>query len=83
MGNAQAQFTRTAAAAEYIGLINSVHKTEYMTINCNPQPPMEVYGQPVRHVSNFKYRGSMMASGIIDCLLEAGTDSEKLINLNS
>ena len=54
-----------------------------MTINCNPQPPMEVYGQPVRHVSNFKYRGSMMASGIIDCLLEAGTDSEKLINLNS
>ena len=37
-----------------------------MTINCNPQPPLQVYGQPIKHVLNFKYLGSMMASGVID-----------------
>ena len=64
--SAQSQLTSTAAAAEQLGLIISVPKTEYMTINCNPQPPLQVYGQPIKHVSNFKYLGSMMASGISD-----------------
>ena len=66
MENAQAQYTRTAAATEYLGLIISVHKTKYMTINCNPQPPLEVYGQPISHVSNFEYLGSVIASSISD-----------------
>ena len=26
--------------------------------NCNPEPPLEVYGQPIKHVSNFRYLGS-------------------------
>ncbi|XP_035665218.1 uncharacterized protein LOC118408508 [Branchiostoma floridae] len=33
-----------------------------MTINCSPQPPLEVYGQPIKNVTNFRYLGSMMAS---------------------
>ena len=64
--NAQVQLTRTAAAAEHLGLIISVPKTEYMTVNCNPQPSLEVYGQQISHVSDFKYLGSMMASSISD-----------------
>ena len=40
--SALAQFTRTATAAEQLGLIISVPKTEHMTINCNPQPPLQV-----------------------------------------
>ena len=64
--SAQAQLTRAAAAAEHLGLIISVPKTEYMTTNCNPQPPLQVYGQPIKHVSNFKYLGSMMASCVSD-----------------
>ena len=50
--NAQAQLTRTAAVAEQLGLIISVPKTEYMTINCNAQTPLEVYNQPIKHVTN-------------------------------
>ena len=38
ISSAQDQLTRTAAAAECLGLIISIPKTEYMTINCNPQP---------------------------------------------
>ena len=37
------QLTRTAASAEKLGIVISVPKTEYTTINCNPQPPLEVY----------------------------------------
>ena len=59
---AQAQLSRTAAAAESLGLIISVPKTEYMTINCNPQPPLQVYGESINHVPDFKYLGSLMAS---------------------
>ena len=66
MVNAQAQLSRTAAAAEYLGLLIGVPKTEYMTVNCNPQPPLEVYGQPIKHVSNLRYLDSMMASSISD-----------------
>ncbi|KAI8486540.1 spermatogenesis [Branchiostoma belcheri] len=55
-----------AAAGKQLGLIISVPKTEYMTYNCSPQLPLEVYGQPIRHVANFKYLGSMMASSSHD-----------------
>ena len=64
--NAQAQLTRTAAVAEQLGLIISVPKTEYMTINCNTQTPLEVYNQPIKHVTNFKYLGSLMATSTSD-----------------
>ena len=64
--NAQRQLTRTAVSAEQLGLVISVPKTEYMSINCNPLPPLEVYEQPINHVSNFRYLGSMMASSISD-----------------
>ena len=37
-----------------------------MTINCNPQPPLDIYEQPISHVSNLRYLGSMMASSISD-----------------
>ena len=40
--NAQRQLTGTAASAEQLGLVISVPKTDYMTINCDPQPPLEV-----------------------------------------
>ncbi len=66
---AQAQLTRTTAAAGDLGLIISVPKTEYMTINCNQQlPPLQVYGETINHVANFKYLGSMMASSTSDLL---------------
>ncbi|KAI8480549.1 hypothetical protein Bbelb_417290 [Branchiostoma belcheri] len=55
---AQSQLNRTATAGEQLGLVISVPKTEYMTINCNPQPPLEVY--------DFRYLGSMMASSKTD-----------------
>ncbi|XP_078661521.1 uncharacterized protein LOC144905654 [Branchiostoma floridae x Branchiostoma belcheri] len=59
---AQSQLTKTATAGQQLGLLISVPKTEYMTINCNPQPPLEVHGQPIKHVTDFKYLGSMMVS---------------------
>jgi len=46
-------------------LIISVPKTEYMTINCNPLP-LQVYGEAIIHVNNFRYLGSMMASSTSD-----------------
>ena len=63
---AQVQLARTAAAAADLGLIISTPKTEYMTINCNPHPTLQVYGDPIKHVSDFRYLGSMMASGSSD-----------------
>lgn len=63
---AQAQLSRTATAAKSLGLTISVPKTEFMTINCCPQPPLQVYGENINHVSNFKYLGSMMASSTSD-----------------
>lgn len=63
---AQAQLTRTAAAAEDLGLIISVSKTEYMTTNCNPHSSLQIYGDSINHVSDFKYLGSKMASGVSD-----------------
>ena len=63
---AQAQLTRTAAAAADLGLVISAPKTEYMTANCDPQPPLEVYGRPINHVTDFKYLGSMMGCSAAD-----------------
>ena len=45
--------------------IISVLKTEYITANCSPQPSLQVYGEDIKHVSDFKYLGSQMASSVI------------------
>ena len=51
---AQAQLTSTAAAAKDLGLIISVPKTEYMTVNCHHHPTLEVYGESINHVTDFR-----------------------------
>ena len=66
MPRAQSQLTRTADAAADLGLIISAPKTEYMTINCQPQPPSHVYGNSLNHVTNFRYLGSMIGSSASD-----------------
>ena len=66
MSRAQSQLTGTADAAADLGLVISVPKTEFMTINCHPQPPLQVYGTSINHVTDFKYLGSMMASSASD-----------------
>ena len=86
ISRAQSQLTRTANAAADLGLVISAPKTEYITINCCPQPPLEVYGSTINHVQDFKYLGSMMASSSGDlkrrkglawtAFLEAGTSVE-------
>ena len=55
ISRAQAQLNSTAAAAKDLGLIISVPKTEYMTANCHPQPSLQVYGEPINHVTDFRY----------------------------
>ena len=62
ISRAQCQLTKTANAAADLGLVISAPKTEYITINSCPNPPLEVYGTTINHVSDFKYLGSMMAS---------------------
>ena len=66
ISRAQAQLASTAAAAKDLGLLISVPKTEYMTANCHPQPGLEVYGEPIKHVTDFRYLGSKMASAASD-----------------
>ena len=66
ISRAQAQLTKTAEAAADLGLVISAPKTEYLTVNCNPQPALQVYGGPINHVSDFRYLGSMVASGSSD-----------------
>ena len=66
ISRAQAQLTKTAEAAADLGLFISAPKTEYMTVNCNPQPARQVYGAPINHVSDFRYLGSMVVSGSSD-----------------
>ena len=58
---AHSQLTRTASAAADLGIVISASKTEYIAINCCPQPPLEVYGSTINHVEDFKYLGAMMA----------------------
>ena len=66
ISRAQAQLTKTAEAAANLGLVISAPKTEYITVNCNPQPALQVYGDSINHVSDFRYLGSMVASGSSD-----------------
>ena len=66
ISRAQVQLTKTAEAAADLGLVISAPKTEYMTANCNPQPALQVYGDPINHVLDFRYLGSMVASGSSD-----------------
>ena len=66
ISRAQAQLTKTAEAAADLGLVISAPKIEYMTVSCNPQPALQVYGDPINHVSDFRYLGSMVASGSSD-----------------
>ena len=66
ISRAQAQLTKTAEAAADLGLVISAPKTEYMTVNCNPQSALQVYGDPINHVSDFRYLGSMVACGSSD-----------------
>ena len=63
---AQTQLSRTAAAAKDLGLIISTSKTEYMSKNCNHQPALQVYGDTINHVTDFRYLGSQMASSACD-----------------
>ena len=85
---AQAQLTSTAAAAKDLGLIISVPKTEYMTVNCHPHPTLQVFGESINHVTDFRYLGSKMASAASDfkrrkeCFLEAGTLMGKFPTVN-
>ena len=37
-----------------------------MTANCHHQPPLQVYGEAIKHVTDFKYLGSQMASSAGD-----------------
>ena len=63
---AQAQLTKTAEAAADLGLVISAPKSKYMTVNCNAQPALQVYGDPINNVSDFRYLGSMVASSASD-----------------
>ena len=56
----QAQLTKPAEAAADLGPVISAPKTACMTVNCNPQPALQVYGDPINHVSDFRYLGSMV-----------------------
>ena len=47
---AQAQMTSTATAAKDLGLIISVPKTEYMTVNCHPHPSLQGYGESIKEI---------------------------------
>ena len=56
ISKAQAQLTKTAEAP----------KTEYVTVTCNPQSALQIYGYPINHVSEFRYLGFMVVSGSSD-----------------
>ena len=62
----QFQLTRTADATAELGLVIGAPKTQFMTIHFHPQPPLQVCGTPINHVTDFKYLGSMMASSASD-----------------
>ena len=62
----QRQIDRTTECAKDIGLMVNVPKTEYMTRHCDASIPLKVYGEPIQHVTDFKYLGSMMDSSGAD-----------------
>ena len=37
-----------------------------MTVNCHPHPTLQVYGESINHVTDFRYLGSKMASAASD-----------------
>ena len=57
---------RLARAVAGLGLVVGAPGTECVTVGCNPQPALQVYGDPINHVSDFRYIGSMVASGSSD-----------------
>ena len=60
----QVQLTSTAEAKKDLVLLISDSKTEYMTANCHPKPSLQVYGDPINHLTDFKYLGSKMVSAV-------------------
>ena len=66
ISKAHAYLIKTAEGVADLGLTISAPKTEYVTVNCNPQPTLQVYGDAINHVSDFRYLGSMVASGSSD-----------------
>ena len=58
MANPQAQLSRIAAAADDLGFVISVSKTVH---DCQLQPSTTTggLGQPIKHVPNFRYLGSI------------------------
>ena len=50
ISQAQARLTKTAEAAADLGLVVMAPKTEYVTVNCNQRPALQVYGDPINHV---------------------------------
>ena len=65
---AQDQLSKTASAAEELGLTISVPKTEYTCVNADTgeSQPLKVYGESIKQVQDFKYLGFMMASSSND-----------------
>ena len=64
---AQAQLSSTATAAKDLDLIITVHKTEYIhDCNCHPNPTLQVYGESINHVTDFRYLGSKMVFAASD-----------------
>ena len=51
---------------QILALLSAHLRLNYMTIICQPQPPLQVYGYPINHVTNFRYLGSMMGSSASD-----------------
>ena len=47
-------------------IIISVPKTENKTTNYHPQPSLHVYGEPINHVTDFRYLGFKVASAASD-----------------
>ena len=67
MPRTQSQLTRTADAAADLGLYQRTQNWVYIyTCMTIPQPPLQVYGNPINHVTNFRYLGSMMGSSASD-----------------
>ena len=66
ISRAQAQLTKAAEVAADLGHVISAPGTECVTVNCNPRPALQVCGDPVNHVSDFRCLGSVVASGSSD-----------------
>ena len=63
VSRARAQLTKTAEAAADLGLVIGAPGAGCVTVGCDPRPALQVCGDPVGHVSDFGYLGSVVASG--------------------